>query len=503
MSRATNGALRRRGRLLRLLLVTLVVSVALSGCDFDVYRLPLPGGADVGDRPIEVTVMFGDVLDLVPKSSVKVDEVNVGQVTAVDLDGYTARVRLELRRDVELPDNALAEIRQTSLLGEKFVSLSAPPTGASIDPLSSGDVIPLERSGRNPEVEEVLGALSLVLNGGGVAQLRTIARELNLALGGREDAARSVLTQIDTLTANLDDNKADIVAAIEALNRLSIAASKQIPTIDAGLAELPSALESIDSQRAALVQTLQALDDLSGVGVGVIEQSKDNTVTALQQLQPVLTKLADSGASFVNAFNTFYAYPFVDEVVGRDPQVARNLHIGDYTNLDIQAEVDLTGILPTLPTALPTALPTNLPKDILDAVEQCLASGDPLSEACRSLIGNGLLKEQCKQPPLKGTLVCTLPGPPSVPGPSGGPSLPGIPPPSGGATTAPPPVLPSLPIIGGVLRAAPWAAPNAAGTGGPTVAQLQQVYDPDLVALMVPGMTAGPIVVPTAARSPE
>ena len=58
----------------------------------------------------------------------------------------------------------------------------------------------------------------------------------------------------------------------------------------------------------------------------------------------------------------FLTYPFVDEVVGRDPQVARNLHMGDYTNLSITLDVDLdTGhAADRLPTDLPT-LPTDLP----------------------------------------------------------------------------------------------------------------------------------------------
>ena len=60
-----------------------------------------------------------------PKSTVKVNDVSVGKVTDIDLDGYVADVTLELRDDTELPDNAVAELRQTSLLGEKFVSLSA------------------------------------------------------------------------------------------------------------------------------------------------------------------------------------------------------------------------------------------------------------------------------------------------------------------------------------------------------------------------------------------
>ncbi len=360
--------MKRMRRAASALLGVLVGSVALSGCDFDVYSLPLPGGTDVGDHPIEVTVQFQDVLDLVPKSTVKVNDVSVGKVTAIDLEGYQALVTLQVRRDVELPDNAVAELRQTSLLGEKFVELSAPDKGASSNQLADGDTIPIERAGRNPEVEEVLGALSLLLNGGGVAQLKTITQELNSALDGREDSARSVLRQLRTFMGQVDDNKADIVDAIEQLNRLAIAAEKQLPTIDKALDELPSALESIDRQRDDLVEMLQALDTLSSVAVDVIARSKDSTITSLKRLNPVLTQLAASGDDFTNAFHVFLTYPFVDEVVGRDPQVARNLHMGDYTNLSITLDVDVAGgftATPTLPTNLPSVLdPTAIVNDV-------------------------------------------------------------------------------------------------------------------------------------------
>ena len=249
----------------------LVGSIVLTGCDFDVYELPLPGGTDVGDDAMTVRVQFEDVLDLVPQSSVKVNDVSVGKVTEVRLKGYTAEVTVQLRDDVELPDNAIAEIRQTSLLGEKFVSLRAPASGASDEALGDGDAIDARAdTGRNPEVEEVLGALSLLLNGGGVAQLKTITQELNKALTGREDSARSVLTQIETFTGSLDDNKEDIVDAIEALDRLARATREQQGDINSALDELPSALTSIDGQRADLVKMLQSLNELGDVGVRVI-----------------------------------------------------------------------------------------------------------------------------------------------------------------------------------------------------------------------------------------
>lgn len=462
------------------LVLLVVTALSLSACEFDVYELPLPGGPDVGSDPMTVTVHFADVLDLVPRSTVKVNDVTVGQVTDVSLDGYAAVVELEMRRDVELPDNAVAEIRQTSLLGEKFVSLAAPGEGASGNRLESGDEIPLERTGRNPEVEEVLGALSLLLNGGGVAQLQTITRELNLALEGREGTARSVLRQVRDFVRQLDDNKGDIVEAIEKLNRLALSIREEQPTIDAALDELPSALDSIDRQREDLVTMLESLEDLSAVGVEVIRASKTATTDSLEALDPVLSQLAASGDDFTKAFHVFLTYPFVDEVVGRDPQVARNLHMGDYTNLSVTLEVDLsqgTTGLPTLPTNLPTQVD---PTVVLDNVLECLASGDLSSAACQEVLATPTdlltLQEECRKKANEDKDVCRelnqLPNLP-VPLPTETTTVPGVPVP-----------LPSVPSVPGLGR----AGTQERTPRGPTYGELMDTFDPALVSLLVPGM---------------
>ena len=97
-------------RRFRLFAAILVGSLALTACDLDVYSLPLPGGADVGDNPLTVTVEFADVLDLVPQSSVKVNDISVGQITDIELTGQTAVVTLEMRNDTQLPANSVATI---------------------------------------------------------------------------------------------------------------------------------------------------------------------------------------------------------------------------------------------------------------------------------------------------------------------------------------------------------------------------------------------------------
>ena len=311
-------------------------ALVLSGCS--VYDAPLPGGANTGDNPMTVKVMFRDVLDLVPQSTVRVNDVTVGKVKKVDLKGYVAEVTVEIPGDVKLPDNARAEIRQTSLLGEKFVQLSE-PRDPGTGKLANGDVIGLDRTGRNPEVEEVLGALSLLLNGGGVGQLKTIFSELNNAMEGREPQVRSVLTQLRSFMGQLDENKASIVAAIENTNRLALEIRRNDGAIKAALDDIPDALRSVDSQRADLVKLLRSLTRLSGVGVRVIRASKESTINSLRHLGPVLEGFARAGDDFAKSFQVFATYPFIDEAVGRNPRVARNLHMGDYTNLSVTLDL--------------------------------------------------------------------------------------------------------------------------------------------------------------------
>ena len=102
---------------------------------------------------------------------------------------------------------------------------------------------------------------------------------------------------------------------------MASSAREQQDSIDAALVELPSALASIDGQREDLVKMLGALNRLGDVGVRVIKASKESTIEAFRQLQPVLTELSNSGDAFIDSINASLTFPFVDEVVGRDPQV--------------------------------------------------------------------------------------------------------------------------------------------------------------------------------------
>ncbi|MGW7261440.1 MCE family protein [Streptomyces sp. NPDC054834] len=312
-------------------------SLLLSGCGFNGwYDIPLPGGAAADGHAYHVTVEFRDVLDLVPQSAVKVDDVTVGAVEKVQLDGWHARVTLRVADSVKLPANAVAELRQSSLLGEKYVALAAPAGTAAVGRLRDGDRVPLSRSGRNPEVEEVLSALSALLNGGGVAQLKTITVELNKALDGRENRVRSLLKELNTFIGGLDDQRRDIIHAIQAVDRLAGRLGKEKKTIAEAVDTMPPALKVLAGQRRDLTKMLTALGKLGKTGTKVVTASHDDTVADLEQLRPILRQLNKAGGDLPNSLELLTTYPF--------PRNAADAVKGDYVNLHITADLDLADL---------------------------------------------------------------------------------------------------------------------------------------------------------------
>ncbi|MDI6516068.1 MCE family protein [Streptomyces coelicoflavus] len=321
--------------------------------------LPLPGGADLGDHPYTVTAELQDVLSLVPHAAVRVNDVAVGRITGIELgeDDWTARVTMQINGKVRLPADATARLEQSSLLGEKYVQLAAPAKDSGAGRLTDGSVIPLARTSRNTEVEEVFGALSLLLNGGGVNQLKTITRELNAALGGREPEVRSMLKRVNTLVGDLDDHRGDITDALDAVNRLSSTLAHRKEDVGTVLTDLSPGLKTLEKQRGSLLTMLRSLDTLSGVAVSTIDASKDDMIADLKAVAPTLKALADAGTDLPDSLQVLLTYPFTDEVL-------RGVK-GDYLNtyLSMVAVPGTQVIPPLVPEDMPSpaSSPLSLP----------------------------------------------------------------------------------------------------------------------------------------------
>lgn len=312
-----------------------MVSIVLlaTGCQYDgVTSIPLPFREGTGNDAVEVKLVLDQAQGITPNSEVKVDDVTVGSVKSIEMKGWEPVLTLTIDPDVDLPRNAVARIGQKSLLGAKFIELTPPAEDASTEPLRTGDEVVQAAAGNYPQTEQVLASLSLVLNGSGLQQVRSITDELDNVLSGRETNVRSFLTRFNDFIGSLDRQRDDIVAVVERLDRLSRVVSKD-DTVATALEELPDAFMTLDQDRAELTETLEALADLGRISQQVVDETGGALERNLRNLRPALQRLADAGPNLTESLTVAGTLPFPGNT--SFPRMFQ----GDYGNLFLTLDV--------------------------------------------------------------------------------------------------------------------------------------------------------------------
>lgn len=329
-----------------LVLVVASVIVGAGGCGPAAPRLQdlgLPGSSVEG---YEIRVQFVDALDLVPLAVVKLDGVKVGVVQDLDLaPNFVAEATLKIKKEISLPANVTARIGQSSLLGEKYVELvpgssATAKGGVSAAQMLPGSLIPKERTGAAVEVEQLLGAVSVLLNGGGIGHLEQISRELSATLDGREGTVRQLLRDLDVSVSAINDRRGDIVKALDGTDRFATVLADQRRSIEQALDTLPAGIQVLADQQVELTRALVALGSFGRVAERVIRRSSADVVADLKLLNPILTEIAKAAPAFFSTLDTLLTYPF-----------ARNIYggmAGDYAQLAGELEIDLDSLIKDL-----------------------------------------------------------------------------------------------------------------------------------------------------------
>lgn len=309
-------------------------TIVVSGCSFQGWNsLPLPGAVGREDGASVYHVEVTDVGTLESNSPVMVNNVVIGSVGRMTLEGWHADVEVSVKPGVVVPANVVATVGQTSLLGSMHLALDPPvgqqPTGR----LQPGATVPLDRSSAYPSTERTLSSLSAVVNGGGLGQIGDVIHNFNAALAGHQDAIRELLGRLDKFVGMLNDQRDDIIATIRDLNRFAGTLARQRDVISTALQQIPPALEVLIREQPRLTTTLDRLRTFSDTASQLVGDAKVDLVKNLQNLGPTIRALADVGPELDEALAYALTFPYTQNLIDRAIR-------GDYMNLS--AVMDLT-----------------------------------------------------------------------------------------------------------------------------------------------------------------
>ncbi|KAA1429114.1 MCE family protein [Nocardioides antri] len=326
-----------------------------SGCSTSMRDLPIPGTGVSGDT-IEIEAEFEEALNLAQGAPVKVNGVDSGKVTSIEIGDYTAIVTMDVRTDAKLHDGATARLRYTTPLGELFVDITNPPRG---EELSDGGKLTLKNTDTAPTVEDALAQASLLVNGGGLAQLQTITEELNAALGGNEEDIRLLLGQASTFLTEANSTTASVDAVLTSLNSLSGTLGSRERLINRAMKEIRPAAQVLRRATPELTELLNAVERFSAAANDTVNATRSQLLALLGEFEPVLAELASNRGRFNEMLRKI--------VTAAD--TLRGVIPGDYLSISLDLHLDgiQAGNLPVL-------------QDLLDILDITAPIGDVLDE---------------------------------------------------------------------------------------------------------------------------
>jgi len=308
----------------------------LTGCGWKgLNTLRLPGTQGVGEGAYTIQAQLPDVVVIQPNTRVRVADVNIGNVTKIEVQDWHALVTMRINGDVHLPANSTAKVGQTSLLGSMHIELAPPTDEPPRGELKNGSVIPLSRAATYPTTEQTLASVAILLNGGGLGDLQEITRTFATALTGREKEMRSLLTQLDVFVTETKAQTDDIITAIESLNSLAGQVAEKDQTVDRALTTIPQALAVLSDTRKTLVNAIDSVGQFSAVAASTINQSKKSLTDNFRNLAPALRELANAGPALTRGLDFLSTLPWVKSTVP-------NWFRGDFANISLVVDLTLS-----------------------------------------------------------------------------------------------------------------------------------------------------------------
>jgi phospholipid/cholesterol/gamma-HCH transport system substrate-binding protein len=217
-----------------------------------------------GSGSMEVKARFTDVGDLAPQAPVLMADVKIGTVDSITLDQARemALVTMSIDPSADVPADAVARVRRTSLLGERIVDFVVPngtPAGAPL--LHDGDVI--RRTEVRPDLEDLVRQGTNVLAPIAASEVATMVNEGGRGFGGQGQQLRALLGNYREILKAYAARSRDIQSLILNLNQFNGTLARHAEAQGRSLVNSARALGVLRAESGRLKAAIHSLNRLS------------------------------------------------------------------------------------------------------------------------------------------------------------------------------------------------------------------------------------------------
>ncbi|HJP66627.1 MAG TPA: MlaD family protein [Actinomycetota bacterium] len=269
-------------RLLTSLVVAFTVATLASACG--------------GGPKITVQAKFTDVGSLATQAPVMLNDVKVGEVTNIKLDGNLALVTMSLEQSADVPRGVQARIRSTSLLGERIMDLVIPDTlPSTAPPLADGAMI-TDTSVR-PELEDLVRSGTDVLAPVVASEVATLVDEGAKGFAGQGQDLHQLLSDLTGVVHAYAGATDDIRSLIGSLNEFNTTLAKDATAHGLSVQNTDRAISELQQESDELQAAIHSLTRLARGAKGIFDAHFDEMNRFFEQFRIITGVLASEQAS--------------------------------------------------------------------------------------------------------------------------------------------------------------------------------------------------------------
>lgn len=240
-----------------------------------------------GPSPHHYSAILANASELVPQNAVRINDVEVGKVKSLSVQGLHAKVDFTVNPSVKLPADTGVELKQTSLLGEMYLALE--PAGQGV--LKDGAVIPLSRTRRASELEQVIGLGGRLVDQVTADHINNMMKTFDDAWGGRPQRLQQLFDAMSGASAAFNANRDALAATIDRVSQMADALAPHTDELAGSIGKFAAGMKALDEHKNDLVSFTEALRQLSETGTDLLNKNQAKLEASGRQTREILGQI--------------------------------------------------------------------------------------------------------------------------------------------------------------------------------------------------------------------